>query len=80
MDVRVLIGGVFTIIVGALFLMVGVQAFGSIDNSFNCADIQNGNGSAACDTTKNVSWTLFKLMPYGLLLGGIGIIFLGIKM
>lgn len=80
MDVRVLIGGVFTIIVGALFLMVGVQAFGSIDNSFNCASINNANGTAACNNTKSVSWTLFSLMPYGLLLGGIGIIFLGIRM
>lgn len=50
------------------------------DNSFDCGGIVNGNGTAACDTTKNVTWTLFKLAPYGLLLGSIGIIFLGVKM
>lgn len=80
MNIGVLAGGTFSIIVGALFLMVGVQAFGSIDNSFACSTISNGNGTTACNTTKNVTWTLFKLAPYGLLLGGIGIIFLGVKM
>ena len=80
MNSAFLAGGIFAIIIGAVFLLIGVQVYGSVDNTFSCDTIHNTNGTATCNTVKSVTWTLLSLAPYGLLLGGIGIIFIGVRM
>lgn len=71
-------GGILAIIVGGVLLMVGTQVFGSLDNNFDCTTINNTQGQAACETTKDNVWLILGIAPYGLVFAGIFLIFGGI--
>jgi len=68
-------GGILTIIVGGVLLLVGTQVFASLDNNFNCSSITNGNGTNACNNVKTNVWLILSIAPYGLVFTGIFLIF-----
>lgn len=75
MNVGILGMGIIAIIVAGLFLLVGTQIFGNLDNSFACTDVNNTDGQKACDNVKDNTWLLLKIAPYGVLITGIFLIF-----
>lgn len=67
--------GIISVILGGVLLQVGTQVNASLDNSFNCDSINSTNGQTACTTTKDNVWLILQIASYGLLFGGLFLVF-----
>lgn len=71
-------GGILTIIVGGVLLLVGTQVFASLDRNFSCYTTQmnaSDDGQTTCLTVKSNVWLILGIAPYGLVFTGIFLIF-----
>lgn len=67
--------GILSVILGGVLLQVGTQVNSSLDDSFSCTNITNANGQEACTTTKDNIWLVLQIASYGLLFGGLFLVF-----
>ena len=67
--------GILSVILGGVLLQVGTQVNSSLDDSFSCVNITNANGEEACNTTKDNIWLVLQIASYGLLFGGLFLVF-----
>lgn len=71
-------GGILTIIVGGVLLLVGTQIFASLDESFDCTLAPYNASTDAentCESVKSNIWLILSIAPYGLVFTGIFLIF-----
>lgn len=71
-------GGILTIIVGGVLLLVGTQVFASLDSNFSCYTASMNASADAQDTCLSVKsnvWLILSIAPYGLVFTGIFLIF-----
>ena len=71
------IGIISILIVSAITLLIGSMVLGQVDNTVDCNDINNANGTAACNTTKNITWDVYQIIPITLLFLVLGIFGIG---
>lgn len=71
-------GGILSIIIGGVLLLVGTEIFANLDESFDCS-VSPYNASAdaesTCNDVKSNVWLILGIAPYGLVFTGIFLIF-----
>lgn len=67
--------GIIMIIVAGVILQVGTNVNAQVDDNFDCTTINSTKGQDACTTTEDNVWLVLQIASYGLLFGGLFIIF-----
>lgn len=67
--------GILGVIIGGVLLQVGTQVNASIQDQFDCANITSSQGQSACETTQNNVWLIISIASYGLVFGGLFLVF-----
>lgn len=71
-------GGILTIIVGGVLLLVGAQIFAQLDTQFNCDELPYNTSTDAqqtCESIKSNVWLILGIAPYGLVFTGLFLVF-----
>lgn len=71
-------GGILTIIVGGVLLLVGAQIFAQLDSQFSCTSSPYNTSTQAqqtCTSIKSNVWLILGIAPYGLVFTGLFLVF-----
>lgn len=66
---------ILTLIITSVVLLIGSNVLGTVDNTFDCSDINNTDGEESCNQTKSTTWDVYKILPIGLLFMALGVFF-----